>query len=248
MDIANSDPTSKQPQRCGTCNARQRSDRLSLTYMVHRLREEVFGTERGFLLTVWHLFTIPQQVTSAFIRGDSLRYYSPMKYFVVMFALSLLISRGASFFDTMLIKELVENGIFSQEKAQAVFTDWNTAIYLPLVLILAIATRGFFRHSGLNFAEHLVITTYGWAHIVLINTVAFQVLFAMKWFGFRGAWLIIFMLIAPAFWLWYCSAVFSQRNLVGWLRAFVTLPFAYVCFLFLFLAVVASIKLMQSIF
>ncbi len=248
MDTANPETTSKQPSRCETCNARQRPGRLSLTYMMHRLKEDVFGTERGLLLTIWHLFARPQQVTSAFISGDSLRYYSPMKYFVVMFALSLLISRGASLFDTILIKELVENRIFSQETGQAVFTDWNTAIYLPLVLILAIATRGFFRHSGLNFAEHLVITTYGSAHIVLINTVAFQVLFAMKWFGFRGAWLIIFMLIAPAYWFWYCSAVFSQRNLVGWLRAFVTLPFAYVSFLFLFLAVVASIKLMQSIF
>lgn len=248
MDIANPDPASKPLQRCVTCNARHRPGRLSLAYMLHRLREEVFGTERGLLLTIWHLFTRPQQVTSAFISGNSLRYYSPIKYFFVMFALSLIISRGTSFFDGVLIKQVAGLEIAGTAAVQAFFADWNSVIYLPLVLILAITTRGFFRAAGLNFAEHLVITTYGWAQTVLISTLAFQVLLAIKGFGFKGGWLIVFMLLAPAYWFWYCSEVFSQRNLAGWLRAFVTVPTAYVCFLFLFLAVMASIKLLQGLF
>ncbi len=248
MDNANSHSTSIQTQRCETCNARKRPGRLTIGYMLQRLREEVFGTERGFFLTMWHLFVKPQQVTSAFIRGDSLRYFSPIKYFIVIFAVSLLMAKSQSLFDAQIVKHLVENKIADNDIATAFVMDWNAALYLPMVLILALATRGFFRQSGLNYAEHLVVATYGWAQTVLVSTLSFLLLGGIKALGYKGGWLLILLLMAPVFWIWFCSAVFQQRNLAGLTRGFVTLPFAYVCFLLLFFAVVASIKLMQSIF
>jgi len=236
MDIANPEPSTKQMQRCETCNARKRPGRLTMAYMLHRLREDVFGTERGFFLTMWHLFVRPQQVTSAFIKGDSLRYFSPIKYFIVIFAVALLLSKSQSFFDAQIIKQMVKSNIATEELARKFVTDWNAALYLPMVLFLALATRGFFRQSGLNYAEHLVIATYGWAQVVLISTLMFLLIGTLKSMGLIGGWMLILLLITPIFWIWYCSVVFGQRSFVGWVRGFVTLPFAYVCFLFLILA------------
>lgn len=247
MDIANPDSMPKQAQRCGTCNARQRPDRLSLTYMLHRLREDVFGTERGLFLTIWHLFVKPQQVTSAFIKGDSLRYYSPIKYFIVMFALSIFASSSSAFFDGSIATFIANKGLASKEVAQAFVADWNALLYLPLVLILALATRGFFREAGLNYAEHLVVAAYGWSQMVLLGAVIYLVVKFFKWVGLPGTWLFIFLMMPLMYWFWYCHAVFSQKNLAGWLRAFVTAPVALVCYMFLLSAVVAIIKTLLQI-
>ena len=153
----------------------------------------MFGTERGLFLTIWHLFTKPQQVTSAFITGDSLRYYSPIKYFIVMFALSIFISSSSAFLDGSIAMFITNKGLASKEVAQAFVADWNALLYLPLVLILALATRGFFREAGLNYAEHLVVAAYGWSQMVLLGAVIYLVVKFFKWVGLPGAWLAIFL-------------------------------------------------------
>jgi hypothetical protein len=242
MDTATPDPASIQTQRCASCNARQRPERLSLTYMLHRLREDVFGTERGLFLTIWHLLVKPQQVTSAFIKGDSLRYYSPIKYFIVMFALSIFASSSSALFDSTIADLIANKGLASKEVAQAFVADWNVLLYLPLVLILALATRGFFRETGLNYAEHLVIAAYGWSQMVLLGAVVYLAAKCFRWIGLTNGWFAILLLMSPMYWIWYCHAVFSQKNLIGWLRALVTAPVALICYLLLLLAVAEIIK------
>lgn len=243
MDNANSHSTSIQTQRCETCNARKRPGPLTIGYMLQRLREEVFGTERGFFLTMWHLFVKPQQVTSAFIRGDSLRYFSPVRYFIVMFALSLFAAGNAPFFDAAIAKYISNKGLLAVQPAQAFVADWNALIYLPLVLILALATRGFFRESGFNYAEHLVIAAYGWSQMVLLSAMVFLLLMFLRWLELKGIWLAIFMPIPLVYWIWFCRAVFEQRNLAGTVRGFVTVPFALACFMFLIIFVVSLVTL-----
>lgn len=247
MDTADLDPPSKQTQRCGTCNARQRPERLSLSYMLHRLREDVFGTERGLFLTLWHLFTQPQSVTSAFIKGEPLRYYSPVKYFIVMFALSLFAASNAPFFDAAIAHLIAKEGLLEIKPAQAFVAEWNALIYLPLVLILAAATRGFFRASGFNYAEHLVIAAYGWSQMVLLSSVVFLLLSFFKWLELKGGWLVIFMPVPLVYWIWFCRAVFSQRHLAGTVRGFVTVPFALASFMILISSSVYLVKLVSNI-
>ena len=242
MQDAIADPDLALKSSCARCGARMRPQRLSLAYMAHLLREDVFGSERGLLLTVWHLFIRPQRVASAFISGDSLRYYGPIKYFVVMFALSLLASRGTPALDGLIVKVLADAGIAGRARVQDFVAGWNAALYLPLVVLLALATRGFFRQRGLNYAEHLVIATYGWAHLVLLSSVTSTLLVLVKQLHLVGGWVVLLALVPPVYWFWYCSAVFSQRNVAGWVRAFVTVPFAVICYLLLLVLAVPVIK------
>lgn len=206
----------------------------------------MFGTERGLFLTLWHLFTQPQSVTSAFIKGEPLRYYSPAKYFIVMFALSIFAAGNAPFLDAAIANFISSKGLLATEPAKVFVADWNALIYLPLVLILALATRGFFRESGFNYAEHLVIAAYGWSQMVLLSSVMFLLITFVKWIGLKGGWLAIFMPVPLAYWIWFCRAVFSQRNLAGTVRGFVTVPFAVVCFILLISFVVSLVTLVTK--
>lgn len=215
-------------------------------YILHRLREDVFGTERGLLLTVLHLFTRPQQVTSAFIKGEPLRYYSPIKYFIVMFAISLFAASNAPFLDAAIAHFISKEGLLEIKSAQAFVADWNAMIYLPLVVILAMATRGFFRESGFNYAEHLAIAAYGWSQMVLLSSTVYLLLTIFKWLELTSGWLAILMPVPLVYWIWFCRAVFSQRNLAGSVRGFVTVPFAIACFMLLLMFAVSLAKLVTK--
>ncbi len=214
--------------------------------MMQRLREDVFGTERGLFLTIWHLFVRPQLVTSAFIKGEPLRYYSPIKYFIVMFAVSLFVAGNTPFLDFAIANFIASKGLLAIKPAQAFVADWNALIYLPLVLVLALATRGFFRESGFNYAEHLVIAAYGWSQMVLLSAVVVLLVTFFKWLELKGLWLAIFMPVPLVYWIWFCRAVFSQRNLAGTVRGFVTVPFALACFMFLIIFAVSLVQIVTK--
>ncbi|MEO8002821.1 MAG: DUF3667 domain-containing protein [Arenimonas sp.] len=241
MENINPDSNLKASPRCENCGVRKRPERLSLTYMLHRLREDVLGTERGLFITVWHLFARPQEVVSGFVKGDNLRYYSPIKYFVVMLALSLVLPNDAVL-DDFVAGFVGSLKIGSLESAKAFVSDWNALVYLPMVTMLALSTRIFFRDKGYNIAEHLVVAAYGWAHLVLLSTVAFSMMHLFQWLGADKRLVAPLFFFPYLYWFWYCRAVFSQKKWSGWLRAFATLPTALVCyFLFVgFLLVMTS--------
>jgi hypothetical protein len=203
-----------------------------MAYMLHRIREDVFGSERGLLPTIWHLFVAPQRVALGFVRGDDLRYYGPVRYFIVVLALSLLLANSQPLFDGLIANQLVkEKLLLDKAAAQAFVADWNGLIYAPMLFVLALATRYFFRGSGHNYAEHLVIAAYGWSQMLLLGTLVFGLLAAFKALGLRGAILLPLLMVPPAYWLWYCQQVFAQPRGVGVVRAFTGLCAAAVAFL-----------------
>jgi hypothetical protein len=232
MEIANPDSSKKPMQRCDTCNARLRPERLSLSYMMHRMKEDLFGAESGLLVTIWHLFTRPQQVTSGFIKGDNLRYYSPLKYFVLMLALSLFLPND-SILDDFIIGVMTSLKTVGKEAAGSFVHDWNALVYLPLVVMLALINRGFFREKGYNTAEHLVVAAYGWAQMVLLSALVFSISHFVKWLGFKTGVAVLLFPAPYLYWFWYCRAVFAQRNPAGWIRAFATLPLALILYFLL---------------
>lgn len=207
-------------------------------YLLHRIREDVFGSERGLLPTLWHLLVAPQRVALGFVRGDDLRYYGPVGFFILSLAASLLLASTQPIFDGMVAQLVVRKGLMDQATAIAFISDWNSLVYAPLVFLLALATRYFFRASGHNYAEHLVIAAYGWSQFLLLGVLAMAVAAAFKAAGIRGAVLLPLLFGPVAYWLWYCHRVFAQSGLVGVLRAFISLCSAVVLFLFLLIFVV----------
>lgn len=198
-------------------------------YMLDRLREDVLGAERGLFITIWHLFSKPQEVTSGFIKADNLRYYSPLKYFVVMLALALILPND-SILDDFIIGFTSNLKTVDKETASSFVRDWNAVVYLPMVALLALINRLFFREKGYNTAEHLVVAAYGWAHMVLLSAMVFSIGYLLSALGMKTGLMGVMFFIPYFYWFWYCRAAFGQRGLVGWVRAFTTLPFALIMY------------------
>lgn len=245
METANPDSLQAINSHCDNCGVRKRPGRLSLSYMLHRLREDLLGAERGLLLTVVHLFTRPQKVVSGFIQGDELRYYSPIKYFVVMLALSLIMPND-SVLDDFIVGVITSIGVVDKESTRNFVMDWNAVVYLPMLIMLALSTRAFFRDKAYNFAENLVVAAYGWSQMVLIGALVFSIGKLLSWLHLKNIVFAFLMLLPVVYWFWYCHGVFLQRTVAGWLRAFVTLPFAVVCYLFFYIFLFAIIKTIKQ--
>lgn len=228
---------------CPRCRASRREGRLSLGYLARRLREDVFGLERGLLPTVWDLLRRPRDVVEAFLRGDEPRYYGPIKYFLVATAASLLLMPGLPLFDASLAGMLGKEVFTSPEAATRWVEDWNALLYTPLMVMLALSTRAFFRAAGLNLAEHLVMATYAWSQMLLISTAVLLLVVATKQLGMTGAWRVPLLLAPVAYWFWFCGQVLRIRRLADWLRCLVAVPTAWLAYLVMVLALASGVRL-----
>lgn len=237
------DTSSLTATPCPRCQATPRPARLTMAYMLHRIREDVFGSERGLVPTFWHLLVAPQRVALGFVRGDDLRYYGPVKYFLVVLATSLLMATTQPIFDGLIANQLAQEKLMDKAEATAFVAEWNGLLYAPMLFVLALVTRYFFRASGHNYAEHLVITAYGWSQMLLLNALVFGLVSALKSMGLRGAILLPLLLVPPAYWLWYCHQVYAQSQCM--VRAFTSLCAAAVAFLIL---LAAGVQLMVFVF
>jgi hypothetical protein len=238
-------PASAAPGDCPRCRSASRPGRLTLRYLFARVREETVGSERGFALTLWTLLVAPRRVVEAFLHDADRRYFGPVKYFLVATAISILLMPTLPLFDGAIASMLQKQGLASASVAQAWVADWNGVLYAPLLVMLALTTRVFFRASGLNLAEHLVIATYAWSQMVLISALAFGLAALLKQFGIRGAWLLPLVFAATVYWFWYAAQVFRLRGIGDALRCLIIVPFALMLY---FIAMLGVVALGQKLF
>lgn len=213
---------------CDRCGTHLRPPRLTLRYMATRVREEVFGLERGLLRTLWHLLAAPRRVTEAFLLASDRRYFGPFKLFLVATATSLLLMPTGPLLDGMLVTAISRSARLAPEQVAAWVADWNALLYAPLMLLLALSTRMFFRASKLNLAEHVVIAAYGWSQLLLVSTAAMLAAAGFKSIGIRGVWLLPLLFLPAFYWFWFCGSVFRIRSFADWVRCFASLPFAVI--------------------
>ncbi|MBK8284467.1 MAG: DUF3667 domain-containing protein [Ahniella sp.] len=226
---------------CPVCQRSARKGRISLGFLWRRLVEEVVGDRRSLRVTFVDLMRRPGEVVQAYLGGEELRYFSPLKYFLMVLALSLLMP-VPRVLDGMLANIVVQTGRFDLAQAESFIQDWNALLYLPMLLVLGLVTRYFYRAQGYNYAEHLVIAAYGWAQLSLLTVLGFLIANMTRDLpGIRMGSVLLFAL-TPVYWFWFCHRVFGQRGLPGLLRAFATLPCAVLLFLLLAAMVMAVIR------
>jgi hypothetical protein len=216
---------------CPGCGTPSREGRLTLRWLLHRARADVAGLERGLLPTVWHLLVAPRRVVEAYLQGAPARYYGPFKFFLIATAATLLLMPDAPFFDQGLSRLLAKRLAIPSEQALGFVHAWNALLYAPMVALLALAMRGFFRARGLNYAEHLVLALYGWSQMLLLGTFSLLAAAGLKSLGIRGLVLLPLLLLAPVYWLWFVGHALRLRDAADWLRAIAALPGAFALFL-----------------
>lgn len=209
---------------CGECGQRVYEARLTMPTLWARLLGETLNLDRGFFFTAWQLTVRPAGVVSDYLDGRTVRYTSPVRYLVVVAALTTL----GLFISGTTSRYQVPTDIPGREisaVAHAFLTHFNLLMerYYNLLTIaaapfMAMGSYLLFRSARRTFAEHLIFNAYTYAHATLLFTGA---ILGLAWAVGPDLLLLPLMLGWSAYWAWAAVRFFDVGVWSGIVRSVV---------------------------
>lgn len=162
---------------CQYCGQRNDVKRITLKEGWNDFWSRLYGFDGMFPRTLRDLSLRPGTVAREFIKGNRTRYYGPVGYFFLMITVMFLTS---SLLNIDFIEFLRNSGrltVKGQEQfIQLVYQKVSDNLKLfsfTIILIQGFCSRYlFFRISGYNYVEHLVLPLYTQGHIYWVSIVS----------------------------------------------------------------------------
>ena len=214
---------------CAECGQRAPRGRHTLRSMAAHLLADTANLDRGLLFTFVELFRAPGAMVRRYLRGGTVSYTNPAKYFLVMGAVTTLayLQSGIAGEVAAAVAEGMREGSNGGIHPRAgTVLDFITSYFTLLLAFTlpttALASRWVYRRAGYNYAEHLIFNTYAGAQqcLVLVGAVMLGTLAG----GNPDVWLQWSILPATVYFAWAASDFFGGPRVPAVLRAvFVTL-------------------------
>ncbi len=171
-------PVIVEGQYCHHCGAKIVRKRLTLWGFFALIGQIVFNVDSSVWRTVGGLCYAPGKVCRGYIQGVRKRYLMPMAYlfFIAsLYGLAILLSKG----EVNYFHEDIALGFISHDEGAGLKEEEVERQLRPLALtfillsipLIALVSRLVYRRAGYNFAEHLVISLYYMAQLLLFNLV-----------------------------------------------------------------------------
>ena len=153
---------------CPECGQPERPARLRVRDVAQRLVGDALDLERGILHTAVELFRGPGALLRDYLRGRTVPFTNPVKYFLLALSLvqlAALWSGATADFAAGFAGDPADGPGGAAPGALAARTAELLDRFFPLlaapaVPVLAAAQRLLFRRSGLNYAEQLVVALF----------------------------------------------------------------------------------------
>ena len=178
---------------CAGCGQRFLDRRFTLWTFAGDALRRLVNLEHGITHTFLRLLADPGIVVRDYLRGRTVIYVHPFAYLVLAFAAFALTFRllgGAG-------------------------GEGNQVFFGAVVFLLAAASRVIFWRSGLNLAEHLILTLFLYAQVLLLLTVGMVAVWPLPQSA-RPTAGVFFVGVACAYVMWGYSRIFPKRR---WLAA-----------------------------
>ncbi|WP_420582207.1 DUF3667 domain-containing protein [Reichenbachiella sp.] len=227
---------------CSECGQKQGVARLTIKTFFSDFFSRIYGLDGAFPRTVIGLFKNPGTVAREYIQGIRGKYVGPVGYYFLMFAILLLLIKisGFSVSDYFPKTEDLSNSIIdktkspqSQEaKVMAKMVQEKIHDNLQYIAVLMVPFVGFwsrlwFRKSGFNVLESIVLAFFSHGQAQIFNIVGFLV-FAVS--GYKNS--IIISLVATVYQMIAISLFFTHRiSIRSIFKSFFAYLLAYASFL-----------------
>lgn len=190
---------------CSQCGQRANVKRITFKEGWLDFWARIYGFDGMFPRTLRDLTLHPGQSALEYIKGNRARYYGPAGYFFLMITLMYLV---ASLLDINLIDFLKNSGKFGmqtdvktgtgmdsfmQSLYRTVSDNMKVVSFLIIIFQALCARFIFFRKSGFNFIENMILPLYVQGHVYWLNIVSL-LLFATVG-SFLPNWLMIMVSI-----------------------------------------------------
>ncbi len=175
---------------CSDCGQKHITERITVRRIFSELFSSLTNLEKGFWYTFKMLFVNPGEVIRNFINGQTVRYYSPLRYLLLWIALSVGLSLSTGLYDRQQEKvqditaysdkpEVAEKQRQLQQQVNAEMRKYLNFMPLLILPFMALASYWVFRKRGQNYAEHLVLNAYVYGHTTAIGILPLLLILAV---------------------------------------------------------------------
>ncbi|MDH3708966.1 MAG: DUF3667 domain-containing protein [Cyclobacteriaceae bacterium] len=229
---------------CANCGQKLHVSRLTLKQFGRDIMDRVLGLEGMLPRTMKGLFTNPGSVIREYVEGNRKKYVNPVSYYFVMFGIYLLLLTMlnidlADMVDAKGIQDsmtgAVGNGEVSSEQAEMqaaiqkqAFKNIQFLGMLQFPFIAMFATI-FFRKSGYNFMENIILPFYAYGHLVILNITAALVFKATGYYN-----IAIGFIVSVGYLTWTAITFYKPNNkFLGGLKMVLVFLLSYIGFMIL---------------
>ncbi|HOP44129.1 MAG: DUF3667 domain-containing protein [Flavobacteriales bacterium] len=194
---------------CPDCGQKRDLPDFTWHFLLQELPASLFQVDRGIWYTIRQLFTRPGHAIRDYLAGKRVRYFRPISLLVLSAGLYGFLGL---FLDMELPGLKMDD---AQMKVIEVINRHYALVELVLLPFIAFGTWLFFRRSGYNFVEHLVLNAFLGAQRVIVTLALLPAMFAMNGspllFGIATAGNVISM----GLFVWALVQLFQERSAVS---------------------------------
>jgi hypothetical protein len=198
---------------CGRCGQPVLPDRISLGDAATRIVHALVDLDRGVLHTLLELFRRPDRVVADYLRGRTIPYTNPAKYFLLALTLLQLVAYWSGAVADF-ASGLSEG---SQMAGSTQFGELLDRLFVllaaPAVPLLALLQSWLFRSRRHTYVEHLVFALFVCSQQAVIWTVSFPLAILFEREGATVVPVAAFVFTA-IYYLW-CAHRFFRGSLTG---------------------------------
>lgn len=160
---------------CPQCGQRPNEGRIVLKESLREAVEHYFDLDAPLLRTVRDLILRPGTMIRDYIRGRRKRYSHPIRYFLMITAIYLILKSLTGFDPVETFGQAIgnQNGYDpsrTDSRASTFFSEHINSFLFIFVFLLGSFSRLFFRRSGFNISEHLTLSLYAISEYLFIAT------------------------------------------------------------------------------
>jgi len=199
---------------CPNCGQKTSTGRINIKRVLHDFFHVFTHVDSGILFLIKEQFVRPGTVVKEYLEGKRKKYFSPFQYLllgvavVTFFTVNLDLGIG-----------MIGNIAVKGENAEIILHNFILFVYkyfniiiLLTVPVMAVYSRLLFRKSGLNYAEHLTLSTLvaGQRQVMFLFAIPFLYFFRED----SQVVLRIFITIWSAYLVWTYVQFFKPKSRV----------------------------------
>lgn len=179
--------TSFEGKFCPNCSQKAATHRLTLGHFMHETTHAVTHTDKGILLLIKELFVRPGVVAREYAEGKRKKYFNPLTFILIMMAIQVFATKQTDFYGkfTRQMQQLYERieksspnatkrkekfnqQVEEADKRMTFANDNNKIINFIFIPFLSLLTWLFFKRSGYNYAENLILNVLIGGQMVIL--------------------------------------------------------------------------------
>lgn len=159
---------------CPSCGQKVINERNTVKHFF-KLLFNSFDIDKGIIYTARMLFTDPDIVVHDFLNGNTVKYYNPLKYLIVVAGFYAILMIGFNIFESNIASTNELMGEYGKQTQLQQTINSYTKKYLSIIPILmlpfySLVSKWVFNKHKLYYGEHLLINTYLYAQYMVIIT------------------------------------------------------------------------------